>query len=260
VPSETAFFAPIWHLSVGAFRLPRTLVVAALAYGLLPPAGTASFAAGQSASPQTTAVPLSDNQLSKIVAYGLINKLNAPSSNDSAIPPKTEATRLAGTPVMKEKTSSEKSTPARDATRPSSAKRPTSPALSLRLSYRDLDRVIAGDPSVDLNLTASAQGPVTLTSTSGVIVSGEATVLRVDSVSGGPVRLISSDLSTVIIAAGQAVARGADGAQCSASVTTSGFFSFLTVNSEVLGLPASTGLPSGVLCACSALAITPIPH
>lgn len=135
------------------------------------------------------------------------------------------------------------------------------PAVSIgptRLSDRQLDRITAGGSTLSLDLSASAQGLNAFASTAGTIQSANTTIMQVDLSPGAPARVLSTTQAAVIIAAGQAIASGTDGAQCSANIQTTGTYSFLKVVSETTNLPPSApGLPYVVTCACGALAIAP---
>jgi hypothetical protein len=238
--------------------LPSRLATIVLTFPLWLAAGTIAFAAERSTS-QFGPIRLSDTQMAHVIAGGRVGANYMSPSGSTAMAPPTAAPPSANATALRERISSPTSAHALDPAQMNSAKRSAISRVLPRLSESQLDHITAG-ATLDLNLTASAQGPVVIASTAGEILSGETTVLQLDLSPGAPAHLIGSNPSTVIIAIGAALARGADGAQCSANVEATGFFSTLNVTSQTSGLPPSGALPAGVLCACSAFAITPIAH
>jgi hypothetical protein len=244
---------------VTAFCAPKTVATIALTSFLWLGAGTVALAGGRS-TPLSAPIRLSDKQMGQVIAGGRIEGIYSAASGPPVMASAAAAIPSANATALREKTSPPSPARVVDPAQTNPAKRSEASLASYRLSDVQMDRITAGGPTMNLNLAASAQGPVSITSTAGGIASGQGTVLEVDLSSATPAHLISSNPATVIIATGAAIARGADGAQCSADIETTGFFPFLTVTSQTSRLPPSGGLPAGILCACSAFALIPSPH
>jgi hypothetical protein len=132
---------------------------------------------------------------------------------------------------------------------------------AMLLSDRQLDVVTAGSATVNLDLTAAAQGETASATTTGSIRSADTTVLLIDlrpTASGVVVpHLLGRIPVGIVLASGDAAASGTTGAQCSATVEPSGDFVFLT---EAALKTVASAPPIAVNCACAAFGITLGPH
>ena len=118
------------------------------------------------------------------------------------------------------------------------------------LNDAQLDSVTAGSASVDLELSASAEGATAITSTKGLITTGRATVLRIAIDPSAPEapRLLGSSAAEFVFGVGTADASGTKKVGCSAIATPVGDVTLLTQSSSVTGTSAT--------CSCSAFAIS----
>jgi len=129
----------------------------------------------------------------------------------------------------------------------------------LELTDQQLDRVSAGGTnlSVNLALSATAQGPTATTSTQGSLVSAPATVLlvNIDSQPGpGQISLQAAETMDVTFASGQATAAGGTNRGCSASIDVidASNITFLTQTN------AAAITPTSVTCSCAAFMLSRI--
>lgn len=125
------------------------------------------------------------------------------------------------------------------------------------LSDRQLDAVTAGTATVNLDLSASAQGQAATAATTGAIRAADTTILLIElrkTASGVTVpRLLGPSPAGIVLAAGDATASGSEAAQCSAGVEPSGDFAFLI---QAAAKTVNPGPPIAVNCACAAFGIT----
>lgn len=120
------------------------------------------------------------------------------------------------------------------------------------LSQPELDAVTSAGLTMDLELSANATGPTAMTSTQGTVTIGRTTALRVAIDPGAPppaqARLLGAFDAAVGIAVGKANASGANDAQCSANVATSGADYTSIVQSQNFTAMAAS-------CSCAAVAV-----
>jgi hypothetical protein len=119
------------------------------------------------------------------------------------------------------------------------------------LNDRELDSVTAGGVKVDLELSASAEGPAAVTSTQGSIITARATVLKiaVDPSAPAPARarLLGISTAELLFAMGKANAAGTSDVQCSAVANAAGDAAY-TLQSRI-----ATAISA--VCSCSAFAV-----
>jgi hypothetical protein len=131
-------------------------------------------------------------------------------------------------------------------------------AQPMLLSDKQLDRITAGGVTLRVDLSAEAQGPTAVASTTGLIQSADTTVLLVRIDAGGAAgptpHFLGQAPATVYLAGGQAIASGDATSNCSANVEASGDFAFLTgvsLKTSTAGPPTPT-----LTCGCAAFGIT----
>jgi hypothetical protein len=130
--------------------------------------------------------------------------------------------------------------------------RQTVAALPTLLDDGQLDVVTAGAGSVTLDLSASAQGAGSISSTGGSIQTARSTILRVAFESGLRARLVRVDPVDYVLAAGRASAMGTSHAECSATLVTAIDLVF------IMRVGAATVTTTSATCACAAFAIAPV--
>ena len=129
----------------------------------------------------------------------------------------------------------------------------------LELTDQQLDRVSAGGTnlSVNLSLSATAQGPTATTSTQGSLLSAPTTVLLVNidpQPGAGQISLQAVQPMDVTFASGQATAAGGTNRGCSASIDVidASNIAFLTQTNS------ATVTPTSVTCSCAAFMLSRI--
>lgn len=127
----------------------------------------------------------------------------------------------------------------------------------LVLGSEQMDGVTAAGIRMDLELSATAQGPSAITSTQGSVTIGHTTAVRVAIDPSAPeqarARLLGTSDLEVGIAAGKADASGANDAKCSAEPTITGAdYTFISRSQTFTALTAT--------CSCTALAIGFLSH
>jgi hypothetical protein len=119
------------------------------------------------------------------------------------------------------------------------------------LNDNELDLITAGAASIDLELSAAAQGPTAVTSTQGSITTAHSTVLRIAVDPSAPeaarVRLLGVSAAELVLAIGNANATGTSNVQCSANATPVGDITYVAQSRNATAISA--------ICSCSALAI-----
>jgi len=120
------------------------------------------------------------------------------------------------------------------------------------LTEPQLDAVNAGLLQIDLNLSASADGPNAVTSTQGQVAVGATTIARVAIDPSAPApaqaRLLGLSQAEVGIAHGTADATGGSNADCAANVSVEG-------GDSVQTLQTSTITELSATCACTAFVV-----
>jgi hypothetical protein len=120
----------------------------------------------------------------------------------------------------------------------------------------ELDHVTAGGVKVDLELSASAEGPAAVTSTQGSITTARATVLKiaVDPSAPAPARarLLGASAAELLFAMGKANAAGSSDVQCSAAANAVGDAAYMMQSRIATAISA--------VCSCSAFAVGIIPQ
>ena len=120
------------------------------------------------------------------------------------------------------------------------------------LTEPQLDAVNAGLLQIDLNLSASADGPNAVTSTQGQVAVGATTIARVAIDPSAPApaqaRLLGLSQAEVGIAHGTADATGGSNADCAANVSVEGGDSVQTLQTSTITELAAT-------CACTAFVV-----
>lgn len=127
----------------------------------------------------------------------------------------------------------------------------------LELDAGQLDGVTAAQIHMDLELSATAQGPTAMTSTQGSVLIGHTRAARVALDPSAPLqaraRLLGESDVEVGIAAGKAEAAGANDATCAADAGVSGAdYTFISKSQTFTALTAT--------CSCTALAIGFLTH
>jgi hypothetical protein len=119
------------------------------------------------------------------------------------------------------------------------------------LNDRQLDSVTAGAVSINLDLSASAEGPTAVTSTQGSIRNARTTVLLLGMNLAAPksaqAQLIGMPTADLVFAIGKAGASGASDAGCSAVLSG--------VGNALYVAQSRTSTPISATCYCSAFAI-----
>jgi hypothetical protein len=132
------------------------------------------------------------------------------------------------------------------------------PARALELLTDDqMDEVTAGRVTMDVELSANANGPSVITSTQGSVTVGQTTGLRIAVDDTAPpearARLLGSANLEVGIAAGKADASGARDATCAADVGVSGAdVTYIKQSHDFTAVTAT--------CSCTALAVGILAH
>lgn len=134
---------------------------------------------------------------------------------------------------------------------------PPGPPTAAPTPLRDvaLDAVTAGAVTMNLELSANADGPSAMTSTTGSVNIGRATALRVApaDAAGTPARLLATMDVDVGVAIGKAQASGANDATCAANTAISGAdYSYIAQSQNFTALAAT--------CACTAMAVGFVTH
>jgi hypothetical protein len=127
----------------------------------------------------------------------------------------------------------------------------------LFLDAAQMDGVTAAKIQMDIELSATAQGPTVMTSTQGTVSIGQTTGVRVAYDPSAPpearVRLIDQETLQVGIAVGKAQATGANSANCNATPTISGADYTKIAQTQTFTAISAT-------CSCTALAVGFLTH
>jgi hypothetical protein len=125
------------------------------------------------------------------------------------------------------------------------------------LTDEQMDDVTAGKMSMDLELTANADGSSVMTSTQGTVQIGRTTALRIAVDDSAPpqarARLLGSSDVEVGIAAGKAEASGGRTATCGADASFAGAdYTYINRSQNFTAVTAT--------CSCTALAVGIVSH
>ena len=120
------------------------------------------------------------------------------------------------------------------------------------LTEPELDAVNAGLLQIELDLSASADGPNAVTSTQGAIAVADTTVVRISIDPSAPppaqAHLLGVSQAEIGIAHGTADASGGNNPKCAANVNVEGGDSVQTTQTSTITVMAAT-------CACSAFVV-----
>jgi hypothetical protein len=118
-----------------------------------------------------------------------------------------------------------------------------------------MDAITAGAMQIAMNLAAFARGPSVFTATISEVKILEGKILAVDVYPTSPLvaRSAQQEVVDLGLGYGQAAASGSQDAQCTATIALQGTTSYLHSTSM------ATVTPGSAICACSLIAISPLP-